>query len=219
MPYSLRITLLTAVLCIPALCWPDSDIASNRFSQNLADDRIQVSYSDVSASPISIRAIVLEGTHEQVQRLAQWLDEIRKIPHGKKMLDDILMSGNELLIRHSEWALQASGRTLAAITDNLTNGKGEDVEIMFDTRIPEQGSHWVFDSHNQPIEFTALQNLFHELAHARHLTKGTWRYYNSEAQAVEEENIFRSQMAESMGLNKVSLRMGKDGIQFWSPPH
>lgn len=219
MPYSLRITLLIAILCVPALCWPDPDIKSTRFSQHPSDDHIQISYSDVSAYPISIRTIVLEGTHDQVLRLAQWLDEIRKIPHGKKMLDDILMSGNELLIRHSKWALQASGRTLAPITDNLANGKGEDVEIMFDTRIPEQGSHWVFDSHNQPIEFTAIQNLFHELAHARHLTNGTWRYYNSEAQAVEEENIFRTQMAESMGLKKASLRMGKDGIQFWSPRH
>ena len=219
MSFTLRITLLTAILCGPSFCWPDSALKPVRFSQNTSMAHNQVYYSDVSAFPISIHAIVLQGTRKQIARLAHWLDEIRKVPHGKKMIDDILLSGHQLLIRHSEWALQASGRTLAPITDNLTNGKGEDVEIMFDTRIPEEGSHWVFDSHNQPIQFTAVENLFHELAHARHLTNGTWRYYNSEAQAIEEENIFRTQLAHKMGQKKVSLRMGKDGIQFWRPSH
>ena len=219
MSFTLRITLLTAILCGPSFCWPDSALKQVRFSQNTSMAHNQVYYSDVSAFPISIHAIVLQGTQKQIARLTHWLDEIRKVPHGKKMIDDILLSGHQLLIRHSEWALQSSGRTLAPITDNLTNGKGEDVEIMFDTRIPEEGSHWVFDSHNQPIQFTAVENLFHELAHARHLTNGTWRYYNSEAQAIEEENIFRTQLAHKMGQKKVSLRMGKDGIQFWRPSH
>ena len=72
------------------------------------------------------------------------------------------------------WALTAAGRTLAPVSRHLTNGRGEDVMILFDTRIPEQGSHHVFDSRGEPLAFTAVQNLFHELAHARHQTDGTW---------------------------------------------
>jgi hypothetical protein len=40
---------------------------------------------------------------------------------------------------------------------------------------------------------------YHELAHAMHMMNGTWRYFASEAQAIEEENVFRRQMAEMQG--------------------
>jgi hypothetical protein len=106
-------------------------------------------------------------------------------------LEAILNSGNQLTIRHSAWALVASGRTQAPTSDRLTNGRGADVEILFEARIPEQGSHWVFDATHRRIEFTAVQNLFHELAHAKHLTRRTWRYLDSEAQAIEEDNLRR----------------------------
>jgi hypothetical protein len=45
------------------------------------------------------------------------------------------------------------------------------------------------------LEYTAIQNLYHELAHAMHMTKGSWRYFASEKQAIEEENIFRRDLA------------------------
>jgi hypothetical protein len=32
------------------------------------------------------------------------------------------------------------------------------------------------------------------------MMNGTWRYFASEAQAIEEENVFRQQMAEIQGL-------------------
>ena len=47
----------------------------------------------------------------------------------------------------------------------------------------------------QLIEYTAIQNLYHELAHAKHMMAGTWRYFDSERQAIEEENIFRRELA------------------------
>lgn len=49
----------------------------------------------------------------------------------------------------------------------------------------------VFNGRRELIQYTAVENLFHELAHARHKMNGTWRYFDSEKQAIEEENVFR----------------------------
>ena len=91
---------------------------------------------------------------------------------------------------------RVSGRTSAPASGNLINGKGESVDIHFNAEIPDQGSHRVLDNSQNPIEYTAAQNLYHELAHALHMMKGTWRYFKSEHQAIEEENVFRQQLAE-----------------------
>jgi hypothetical protein len=177
---------------------------------------VRRSYSNTSKHLIAGQGIVLVGVPTQVMRISAWLDRIYSVPHGRETLEAILSSGNQLTIRHSAWALEASGRTLAPISDSLTNGCGADVEILFDARIPEQGSHWVFDSDHRRIEFTAVQNLFHELAHAKHLTRGTWRYFDSEAQAIEEENLFRRQFSEHED-GGAPLRAGIEGQQFWWP--
>jgi hypothetical protein len=178
---------------------------------------VRRNYLNTSRFLVSSYAVSLEGTPQQVMRISAWLDEIGTLPIGRETLDAILASGNHLTIRHSQTALQASGRTLAPVTDDLTNGLGADVEILFDARIPEQGSHWVFDAAHNAIEFTAVQNLFHELAHARHLVNGTWRYFDSEGQAIEEENVFRMQASERRGLKQVSQRAAVDGRQIWWP--
>jgi hypothetical protein len=56
-----------------------------------------------------------------------------------------------------------------------------------------------------------VENLFHELAHARHKMNGTWRYFDSERQAIEEENIFRRQSAQMNG-SPVTERVWKTGV-------
>ena len=182
-----------------------------------ADHQVRRNYLNTSKFFISSYALILEGSPQQITRMSGWLDEIASIPIGRATLQAILDSGNRLTIRHSEWALQASGRTLAPVSDNLTNGRGADVEILFDARIPEQGSHAVFDADRHAIEFTAVQNLFHELVHAKHLGNGSWRYFDSEGQAIEEENIFRRQYSETQGLKQVSLRAAVEGEQIWWP--
>lgn len=186
-------------------------------ASNGAYDHVRRNYRNTAKYLISGHAVTLEGTPQQVLRISRWLDEIRAVPIGKQTVEAILESGNQVTIRHSEWALQASGRTLAPVSENLTNGRGMDVEILFDARIPEQGSHLVFDSEHNSIEFTALQNLFHELVHAKHLANGTWRYFDSEGQAIEEENIFRRQHSQTHRLKQVSLRAAVDGEQIWWP--
>ena len=83
--------------------------------------------------------------------------------------------------------------------------------------MPDTGSHRVYNRRFELIEFTALQNLYHELAHAMHQMQGTWRYFASEDQAIEEENIFRAELAqkkqhkEEQNKQLAALRFGKDG--------
>jgi hypothetical protein len=140
--------------------------------------------------------IVLRGNLFEVMRFKRWLDRIARVPKGIDTLWVISASRHQLTIEHSRYSVLSSGRTQAPMTMNLVNGVGEDVTIKFNAYIPDQGSHRVFDTLGRPIEFTALQNLYHELAHAMHKMTGTWLYFRSERSAIEEENIFRRQLAE-----------------------
>lgn len=140
--------------------------------------------------------ISLHGTPHQVANLRKWLQTIASVPKGLDTLIQIQQSGHKLFIFHSIYSLVSSGRTSAPASNNLINGKGESVDIHFNANIPDSGSHQVYSNTRQPIEYTAAQNLYHELAHALHMMKGTWLYFKSERQAIVEENIFRRQLAE-----------------------
>lgn len=137
----------------------------------------------------------LVGTPRQVLTFKRWIDRIAEVPKGAETLWAISRSRHTLTIYHSDFAVVSSGRTGAPITDNLFNGRGEDVVIKFNSNIPEDGSHWVFDKHNNRIEYTAVQNLYHEFAHAMHMMTGTWKPGNSEGGAIREENIFRRELS------------------------
>jgi hypothetical protein len=73
------------------------------------------------------------------------------------------------------------------------------------------GTHMVYNGKKELIEYTAVQNLYHELAHAMHMMNGTWRYFASERQAIEEENIFRRQLAKIQGRTPTQ-RFRKSGV-------
>lgn len=212
-----RFLLIVCIIHLPATVWAGSVGRALSESDEGVDKSVRRNYLNTSKHLISSHALTLIGSPRQIIRLSRWLDEIQQIPIGRETLRTILDSGHQLTIRHSEWALHASGRTLAPVSDNLTNGTGSDVEILFDVRIPERGSHSVFDAQRNAIEFTAVQNLFHELAHAKHLVSGTWRYFDSEGQAIEEENIFRRQFSEANGGTNAPLRVAVDGQQIWWP--
>ena len=145
------------------------------------------------------RSIVLEGMPKQIERLKRWLYEIAAVPKGYKTLRAIHTSGHVLTIRHSDAARLSAGRTIAPMTERLTNGIGDNITIIFDAEMSRMGTHHVYDRQNRPLEFNAVQNLFHELAHAMHQMQGQWRYFASEAQAIEEENIFRMELALLQG--------------------
>lgn len=139
--------------------------------------------------------ISLHASQLQVQRMRHWITQIAGVPIGMQTLEAIDRSGHKLIIVHSRYSMISSGKTSAPMSSALIDGRGESVDIYFNFDIPDKGSHLVFDTHRRPIEYTAVQNLFHELAHARHMMQGTWRYANSERQAIEAENEFRRQQA------------------------
>ena len=142
------------------------------------------------------RNVSVHGTPAQIAKMRRWLAEIAKIPKGIQTLQSIDKSGHKLMIFHSGEAMISSGKASAPLSSNLINGQGESVDIYFNFNIPDDGSHRVFDTRRGPIEYTAIQNLYHELAHAMHMMNGTWRYAKSERQAIEEENVFRHQLAQ-----------------------
>lgn len=162
--------------------------------------------------------IVLRGNPEQIFKLTRWLDQIWLVPKGCQTLQMISDSGHELTIRHADHAILSAGRTAAPMTMNLINGIGADVDIIFDTRIGDGGSHKVFNAENELIEYTAVQNLYHELAHAMHMMNGTWCYFASERQAIEEENIFRIQLARMRGCTPAQ-RFRVKGVRISETPH
>jgi len=162
-------------------------------------------------SSIQRDAINIIAPHQNKKRLLAWLDQIAQIDKGRQTLLAIILSGHQLTIKHSAAATLSAGRTIAPMTDDLINGKGTSVTIIFDMNIPDTGSHQVYDDNIQLIEFNAIQNLYHELAHAMHQMNGTWRYFASEKQAIEEENIFRRELAIS-NEKEPKLRYGKFGV-------
>jgi hypothetical protein len=163
------------------------------------DDSVTRRYSDDGFLKRFDTNIILRGDPVHIDRLVRWLDEILLVPKGFHTLQMIAESSNELVIEHSDFARVSAGRTRSAMTMNLINGIGENVHILFDASMGEQGTHMVYNDKNELIEYTAIQNLYHELAHAMHMMNGTWRYFASERQAIEEENIFRRQLAKKHG--------------------
>jgi hypothetical protein len=155
--------------------------------------------------------ILLEGSPQQIARFENLLDRISEVPKGYETIRTISDSGHELTIRHAKYVVLSAGRTLAPMSRKLINGKGDDVTILFSAHIPDSGSHMVYNAQNKLIEFTAIQNLFHELAHAMHMMKGSWRYFASEKQAIEEENVFRRDLA-MIRHTPITERYKKTGV-------
>jgi hypothetical protein len=156
-------------------------------------------------------SILLEGDGPQIARFEKWLDRIAQVPKGYATLKAIAESGHELTLRHATYAVASAGRTLAPMSADLTNGIGTSVTILFSAHIPDAGSHMVYNAQRQLIEYTAIQNLYHELAHAMHMMKGSWRYFASERQAIEEENAFRRDLARMHNI-PVTERWRKNGV-------
>jgi uncharacterized Zn-binding protein involved in type VI secretion len=147
-------------------------------------------------APLPGHTIRFEGTPEQIAVFVTWLNQVRSTPSGRQMLTDIDNSGRQLTLKHDAASRATSGETVpgtgtAADFTAASNGTGVDTTILMDTTIPNHGSSWVYDSAGNQIEFTAPQNLAHELSHARHTTNGTLDMSDPEGQAIREENVFR----------------------------
>lgn len=156
--------------------------------------------------------IILRGSPEQILKLTRWLDQIAMVPKGYETLVAIFNTPHDLIIQHADHAVFSAGRTAAPMTMNLINGAGESVHIIFDMRSGDSGSHMVFNAGMELIEYSAVQNLYHELAHAMHRMNGTGLYFVSEDQAIKEENIFRRQLAMMQG-KPPAQRYRKRGVR------
>lgn len=132
---------------------------------------------------------------QQLENVLRWLTEIEKIQVGSEVLDQIKKSKHQLIIKHSSYSIIAAGLSGAPATSNLYNGKGANATLKLHLGIPDSGSHVVEGPKGKMVPFTAVQNLFHELVHCKHYMNGTWLYFDSEGQAIKEENIFREQEA------------------------
>lgn len=128
----------------------------------------------------------LKGSLVHVATFNFWISEVARVPKGPTTLQKIVASGHSLRIVHAEHARVPAGRTLAPMTENLITGRDESAEIRFDARVIESGSHLVYNSRRELVEYTAVQNLFHELVHAKHKMNGTWRYFDSEEQQYKK---------------------------------
>lgn len=164
------------------------------------------------------------GSKHQRAQLKQWLTDILKTEIGKNILNDIKHSGHMMAIVHSSIAANSAGTTAAILTSDLTNGIGTPVVVKLNFDMPNSGSHLVRDINYQLVEFTAAQNLFHELSHARHKINGEWLYFDSEGQAISDENTFRQQLAVANGTTGFVRDRDSmdDDKQIWFPekiPH
>lgn len=140
--------------------------------------------------------IFQDHSFQRAVKLFRWLDLIKLTTIGKATLSNIENTPHQLIFYHSDHALNSAGTTGAPLTRNLTNGNGEDAYIKFYFDMTFSGSNCVLGQNGQYIEYTALQNLFHELSHARHKMNGTWLYFDSEGQAIREENQFRYEWSQ-----------------------
>ncbi|MET1254388.1 M91 family zinc metallopeptidase [Aliikangiella maris] len=132
---------------------------------------------------------------QQAVKVFQWLDLIRLTNIGEATLNSIENSQHQLIIFHSDVALLSAGITGATLSENLTNGVGEDAYIKFFLDMDENGTNCILNENGHYVPYLAVHNLFHELIHAKHKMNGTWLYFNSERQAIKEENIFRIEWA------------------------
>lgn len=216
MPFITRKTegYLTKLFFLFILLFVEITSATVEYKIEKSTQATQKKYTENISSPTTshhvIRNITLVGTNEKIDRLLAWLEAINNVDKGRDSLLAIMQSNHQLTIQHSVDARLSAGRTIAPLTEDLINKKGASVVIIFDADMPDEGSYRVYNENFELIEFTAVQNLYHELAHAMHQMQGTWRYFASEDQAIEEENIFREQLA-LQHKKAIALRFGKDG--------
>lgn len=149
---------------------------------------------------------VIVEDFEQAVKIFHWLDQISLTETGRKTLAEINATNHLLTIYHSDAALLSAGVTSAPLSSNLTNGKGESVEIKFYLDMEKEGTNCVLGEKGHYIKYSAIENLFHELAHAKHKMRGTWLYFASEKQAIIEENKFRNDWANYRSLQKAAQR-------------
>lgn len=160
--------------------------------------------------------LTIKGSQKKRQKLLQVLDQILENPLGAKLFADMGACGNKLLIYDDKSSLSGGGYAGAVRTSRriFEPGEGESAFIRFRFDQPLEGSHIVQATKGE-IPFTYIDNLFHELVHAKHLMCGTFSPRAAETQAIIEENEFRRSRDETAQWPARDYSKYEDGRQVW----
>jgi|GEM_PF-2599859 len=196
------------------------DLNSTNYSENhLVDETIKYrdeidAFTKISKTDPEHPFITFEGEEKKLDLVARRIEVILANPLGRKLFQDMKACAHRLRIFDDKSALGGAAFTAAEKTtyDVYIPGKGADVYIRARMDIPETGSHLVTDADSNHFPFTAIENLFHELVHAKHMMCGTLAQ-NAEAQAIAEENAFRRSTQNTAALRD-HTRMSEDR-QIW----
>lgn len=174
---------------------------------------IEVYFSAENHRCFSTKDFDFCGSNQNYDALNKWLEQVVKTPIGQSTFSEIQNSNHRLLIMHHETSVNSGGITLSQATSALFDGRGVDAVIQMNFNMPDSGSHLVSALQTSNlIPFTASQNLFHELVHAKHSMNGTLAAMR-EVQAIEEENLFRQQEAQNSPQR--DYRSIEDDQQIW----
>lgn len=160
--------------------------------------------------------VVLETNNSQQRlRVELALQSLQQYPVGALLLDEIAQSPHQLRIRHNPYSLSSVGKTLLPLTRKLSNGIGDSATIEMHLDMPQDGSHLVSECTKGWIPFTFLQNLAHELRHARDGMTGKFVGHRFEQDAVDTEN----QLRKEMGIQEQRcLQENEENVlQIWWP--
>lgn len=160
--------------------------------------------------------LTIKGSERKVARLMSVLEEIEQNMLGKNLFNNIKECGNSLLIYDDKSSLSGGGYAGPVKTSSriFTPGQGESAFIRFRFDQPLTGSH-IVQAKPGVIPFTYIDNLFHELVHAKHLMCGTFSPRAAETQAIIEENEFRRSRPETEHLPERDYSKYEEGQQIW----
>lgn len=144
------------------------------------------------------------------------LSEIKSSKLGQALFAEMKACQKKLFINDDKSSLSGGGYTGAlGASTAVFDGRGADAKIRFRFDQPAQGSHLVWSAHSKQIAFTYIENLYHELVHAKHNMCGTLSKFASEHQAIEEENEFRRERLGAQSEWERDPSRYEDGEQVW----
>lgn len=195
---------------ITLTCPADEEITTERIVEILvehADSSHQsaqileeyAAYHVIETPHPELSFLKLHSNPEVVAPMLDRLQTIRRYPLGEKLFADMARCGNSVVLVHDKASINAGGYASAdpSTSDIFRPGVGANARIRFRFDMPEHGTHLVSAVNGEMIPFSALDILFHELVHAKHIMCGTFSRGNSERQAIEEENLFRAEREEN----------------------
>ena len=169
----------------------------------------------------NFKEISIRARADKLKTMIDRMNLIYENSIGRKLFDDIQACAKKgkhtLLIYDDKSSLSGGGYTGGnPSTFNIfVPGKGESAEIRMRFDQPDEGAHQVVSVEGTKIPFLAIDNIFHELVHAKHVMCGTTSKANAEAQAITEENQFRRSRGETADWPDRDARAYEEGEQVW----